>query len=173
MRVDARFRSSDGTGWCLAVQAWGLPSLPRLGAIWVLLLAGCGGSEFAIAPVSGTVTQDGKPLADVVVTFQPIAETRAGSAGPGSFGVTDDQGRFTLTVAGSRQSGAVVGLHRVMFSAKARERDSSDDTVDRSSPTLFPPGYPSDSIEFEVPSQGTKEANFSLEPAGTPRMPRS
>jgi hypothetical protein len=133
MRVDARFRSSDGTGWCLAVQAWGLPSLPRLGAIWVLLLAGCGGSEFAIAPVSGTVTQDGKPLADVVVTFQPIAETRAGSAGPGSFGVTDDQGRFTLTVAGSRQSGAVVGLHRVMFSAKARERDSSDDTVDRSS----------------------------------------
>jgi hypothetical protein len=136
-------------------------------------MAGCGGSEFAIAPVSGTVTQDGKPLAGLVVTFQPIAETRAGNAGPGSFGVTDDQGRFTLTVAGSRQPGAVVGLHRVTFSAKKPERDSSDDAVDRSSPALFLPGYPSDPMEFEVPSQGTQEADFSLEPAGTTRMPRS
>jgi hypothetical protein len=61
--------------------------------------------------VSGTVTMDGKPLANVAVLFQPIGGTL--NPGPGSSGRTDENGGYTLTVMGGGGKGAVVGLHRV------------------------------------------------------------
>lgn len=51
-------------------------------------LAGCGGSS--AIPVQGTVTLDGKPIAEAVVTFAPQAEGEPAS------GVTDADGKFTL-----------------------------------------------------------------------------
>ena len=76
-------------------------------------LVGCGaGDPFALAPVSGTVTIDGLPAANVVVTFTPAANDSTAIVGPFSSAVTDDQGKFTLK---SKQGslGAVVGQHSV------------------------------------------------------------
>ena len=79
------------------------------GACLVLVLAALGcGSDYRLAPVSGRVTLNGKPLAGAHVHFQPIGSRAQPSPGPGSHGVTDAEGRFTLQVD-ARQPGAVVG----------------------------------------------------------------
>ncbi|MDY3555886.1 hypothetical protein R5W24_005032 [Gemmata sp. JC717] len=83
----------------------------RLGVLMAALVAtGCGEPKFQFAPVEGTVTRDGKPLPNVLVTFFPDPE--AGTLGPRSTGLTDRAGRYRLT-AGPTQTGAVVGRHRV------------------------------------------------------------
>ncbi|MEX2308070.1 MAG: carboxypeptidase-like regulatory domain-containing protein [Pirellulales bacterium] len=70
------------------------------------MLAGCreGGPE--IAPVSGRVTLDGRPLVNADVSFQPDGAQRA------SGGRTDADGRYQLMYKRG-QEGAIVGEHTV------------------------------------------------------------
>jgi len=56
----------------------------------LVLGLGCGSGKFA--PVSGTVTMNGKPLAGALVIFSPIAKEGSIDAGPGSSGKTNDKG---------------------------------------------------------------------------------
>jgi len=72
----------------------------------LLLIAGCSGQSFA--PVEGTLSMNGRPLANVQVEFQPEAN------GPRSTGFTDQDGKFQLTTE-SQRPGAVVGMHRVVL----------------------------------------------------------
>lgn len=65
----------------LAVAAWG-----------IVVVAGCGGSGPKLAQVEGTLTLDGKPLANKSLMFLPIE----GTAGNGAGGSSDAHGRFTL-----------------------------------------------------------------------------
>jgi hypothetical protein len=78
-------------------------------------LAACGCGKPKLAPVRGQVKLDGKPLANVMVTFQPISKKKGDNPGPGSAGVTDDQGRYTLKISSQQMDGdgAVVGEHQV------------------------------------------------------------
>src|SRR5688572_27330692 len=55
--------------------------LPLLLAPFLILASGCG-SEYEFVPISGIVTVDGKPLANVSVTFTPIGGGL--DAGPGA-----------------------------------------------------------------------------------------
>lgn len=72
-----------------------------------LLAAGCGGGpEFA--EVQGTVKVNGRPVDKIQVEFWPTV------SGPRSIGVTDAEGRFTLT-ADTGKPGAVVGTHKVVL----------------------------------------------------------
>src|SRR5712692_11334611 len=73
-------------------------------------VAGCGGPK--IVPVSGVVSLDGKPYRKAVVSFQPIGSKDNPNPGRGSAGVTDEQGRYTLTYDGTAP-GALIGKHRV------------------------------------------------------------
>ena len=79
--------------------------------------AGCGGPGYKIAPVSGRVTLDGKPLADAAVQFYPEAVPGSTeSPGPTSIGHTDGDGRYTLVlVQDTETNGAVVGKHKVFI----------------------------------------------------------
>lgn len=72
-------------------------------ALSVVFLAGCGGAQFG--SVSGKVTLDGEPLAGATVEFSP-------EGGSPAYGVTDEQGRYTLLFSAD-QKGAAVGQHRV------------------------------------------------------------
>lgn len=76
----------------------------------LFLLAGCGGvgDKPQLAPVSGVVMMDGKPLADVTVGFHLDAETvpRAG------LGKTDENGKFRITTYDTND-GAIIGTHVV------------------------------------------------------------
>jgi hypothetical protein len=76
-------------------------------AIGALALAGCGRGGLNLAPVEGVVTYQGQPLADAGVLFKP-------TQGPFAMGVTDADGRFSLTTA--NQDGALIGDHKVAIS---------------------------------------------------------
>lgn len=83
-----------------------------LSAFYLIAMAGCGGGDFA--PVSGSISYDGKPIAKLKVVFapEPIGENR--SVGPYSKGLTDENGQFTL-VTRYKDPGAFIGKHRLSF----------------------------------------------------------
>jgi hypothetical protein len=124
------------------------------------LLAGCGG-PFKTASVSGRVTANGKPLANVAVLFQPIATADNKDPGPGSTGVTDSDGRYTLTIVGKNSRGAVVGKHKVRIMRMGDNTDSADDQPKPVKP-VSRRGKRETALEFEVPAGGTDAANFDL-----------
>lgn len=125
----------------------------------VLLLGGCGRAGYQTAPVSGRVTLEGKPLTDATVTFQPMGEGKP-YPGPGSFGVTDADGRFQLQMI-DRKDGAVVGLHTVRISRYLPRTDKDDDAPRPRDPSL-PQRADDGSLRFEVPGSGTDAADFAL-----------
>lgn len=67
-----------------------------------------------LAPVTGTVTMDGEPLAGVDVTFSSEV------GGQVSGGTTDDTGRYELRYSG-RLMGAKIGPHTVQITTPLRE----------------------------------------------------
>ncbi len=113
----------------------------------ILLFAGGCGEErpYTTVEVSGRVTLDGEPLAGAHLTFQPNTKV---SRGPGSFGLTDEEGRYRLeTTAGD--TGAVVGRHRVSITAK-------------DGPPL-PRRYNHDSeLSVDIVAKGPQTADFPL-----------
>ncbi len=142
-------------------------SFGRLGALLlVCLLAGCS-KDYETAPVSGQVTLDGKPLANVGLTFVPLAKDKQSpNVGPGSLGKTDEEGRFTLqTVEGDK--GAVPTEHvvRMELASSASGSDGGDPLAnpDRSPNKVELPKSAKDgTLHFTVPAEGTDEADFAL-----------
>lgn len=131
-------------------------------AIGCFLLAGCNGPEYELAPVSGRVTMDGKPLAEVIVRFQPIAErSDQPNPGPGSFGTTDQDGRYRLRTIKPDAEGAVVGTHRVYLSSKPPPQDPADDRAPVFK-EIIPSKWRDGSQTFTVPAGGTTQADFQL-----------
>jgi hypothetical protein len=84
-----------------------------IGGLMVLasVSTGCQGEpKWNLAPVEGTVTWDGRPLANMQVVF--LADSDAGTVGPRASGVTDAAGHYRLRTDNG-DDGAVVGKHRV------------------------------------------------------------
>jgi hypothetical protein len=129
----------------------------------LLCLAGCGG-DGKVAPVSGLVKLNGKPVADVEVLFQPVAGDSIKSPGPAAFGVTGADGRYSVKVVGEAKAGATVGKNHVLFSGKAPAEDFSEDGKKRGKPAVsIPPRYSNEAkMEFDVPRGGTSSADFEL-----------
>ena len=135
-------------------------------------LAGCGGGP-RIAPVSGVVKVNGRPVKGLVVSFQPVGAADAPNPGRGSSGVTDENGRYTLVYDGE-EPGAVVGKHRVRIFAQEGGAELPDTEGDpeatqkarpgRRPQVVIPPEWHDLSTkEFEVPPSGTDQANFDIE----------
>jgi hypothetical protein len=133
---------------------------------WLLIglsitVLGCGRGGPKVAHVSGRVTLDNKPLANAVVMFSPVPVPGNENPGPDSGGRTDADGRFTLMLTGTTREGAVVGKHKVRIKL-IREDDITDET-----PRKFKdlPGKYSGketTLSCDVPSEGTKSADFPL-----------
>ena len=127
-----------------------------------LALAGCGGPGYEVVPVSGTVTLDEKPMANVHVSFQPIAEGKDNpNPGPGSFGVTDAQGKYELRLFDSDAPGAVVGRHRVRLAVNQPDASAESDLIVPVKKVL-PASAGDGSIELTVPPEGTDKADVAL-----------
>ncbi|MCY2963967.1 MAG: carboxypeptidase-like regulatory domain-containing protein [Planctomycetota bacterium] len=99
--------------------------------LFLLSLAGCGGGVPALGTVGGTVTANGKPLANAYVEFQP-------TAGQASYGVTDANGKYSLFFR-ENHPGAVLGEHKVSIRTKDFAQDNSEDGV--GSVELVPQAY--------------------------------
>ncbi len=112
-------------------------------------LLGCGGPQFG--NVSGIVTLDGKPLADISVRF----EDEGGSA---AIARTDKSGRYELRYTVD-QVGAPVGKHKVTIFTPA---PMSEGTGERAAPEIVPAKYNSKSTLTQVVKSGTQTCNFEL-----------
>jgi hypothetical protein len=125
-------------------------------------LCGCSSADRALAPVSGKVTLDGKPLSGGGVSFQPIAPPGTTSAGRGSVAFCDDDGNFTLnTIDGN--PGAIVGSHRVRIYGPRNKIASADDTSSGATTEIVPAKYNfQTTLTFDVPPDGSDDANFEL-----------
>ena len=136
----------------------------RLGfpAIPLLLLVGCGQEPHAIAPVSGRVTLNGKPLPNAGVTFSPMPAGAKVDAGPGSAGVTDADGHYTLKLVGKPGKGAVIGKHKVSI-IMMDDDDPNDDRPKRQRRPQLPAKYNGHTtLGCDVSSGGTDKADFEL-----------
>jgi hypothetical protein len=145
-----------------------LRRLSPFAAVAVLAI-GCSKGPYEIAAVSGRVTLNGEPLPGVAVMFTPMATEGNINPGPGSYGVTDADGRYTLTLIGKEVSGAVVGKHKVRITPHDdTPQDISDDTPKRRAkpkvqvPAKYDRVEPI--LEFEVPAKGSTSADFDLKP---------
>lgn len=121
----------------------------------LLGLLGCSGTRSDLAPVTGIVTLDGEPLAQATLVFQPEA------AGPASFGLTDESGRYTM-MYDEGVKGAVVGRHAVKITT-FQERDPDADPPTPESPEILPDRYHrSSELTAEVAQSKKNEINFDL-----------
>jgi hypothetical protein len=125
---------------------------------------GCGSSG-SLAPVSGVVTADGKPLVGATVSFLPEPIKGSTEAPVPSSGKTNDKGEYTLRTAAG-QDGALVGRHKVTISLQAPEIVEGDRRRPRGGSRLadkIPPRYNTNSeLTCVVPEGGKTDANFDL-----------
>jgi hypothetical protein len=134
--------------------------------VLLIVVAGCGPRAPKVAQVSGRVMLDGKPLPKASVTFAPMATKDNQNPGPTAQGITDQEGRYQLSVDVATP-GAVVGTCRIYIST--RLSDPAIDDRDAGGPIRslprdkVPPRYnTSTELTFDVPAGGTDKANFDL-----------
>jgi hypothetical protein len=137
----------------------------------ILLALGCGGSNSKkLAPVSGVVMLDGKPLRGAYVQFEPVENDNGPNRAPTtSAGKTDDNGAYSLAAV-TGEKGAVVGKHTVRISLPQglQPQDTNTDARPkrRAAPTeveKLPARYNGNSeLTCDVPPEGRTNANFDL-----------
>jgi hypothetical protein len=124
-------------GFCQIV----VPPRVCLGALVLgtIFMAGCSGSGPKLAQVEGTVTLDGKPLANKSLMFTPIEGTEGNGAG----GSSDAAGKYTLNamISGATRDypGIAPGRYRVtVFDATISGDASMQDEGDEPAVAVAP-----------------------------------
>jgi hypothetical protein len=115
-------------------------------ALSVFFVTGCGVS---LVPVSGTVTLNGEPAANLQVTFEPL-DSSLGAAG---MGFTKADGKYELHYPGS-QKGAPAGDYVV--------RITPMETDDPEAPTVEIPARYNTQSELKVTVEAGKTYDFPL-----------
>ena len=77
-------------------------------AAGVLALMGCSRGP-NLAEVEGTIKLKGKPIDKIHVEFWPEGN------GPRSIGLTDAEGKYSLTTDDGKRKGALVGHHKIVL----------------------------------------------------------
>jgi hypothetical protein len=132
-----------------------------LGAVLIAAL-GCGpGMPFALAPVEGTVTRQGQPLAHGRVVFQP----QQGTPGPVAIGVIEPDGKFRMQTAG--HDGVAMGQHLVTVHCREESNAAASQTSKQLliPKSLIPEKYSNEAtspLRFEV-KEGKNEYPIVLE----------
>ncbi len=84
-----------------------------------LLVVGCKQSGPELVRVEGTVTMDGKPLANASIEFAPAPGTNATT----SYGVTDSNGHYVMEFSDTR-SGVMPGKYIVRISTEQVDEET-------------------------------------------------
>jgi hypothetical protein len=93
------------------------------------------GQTWDLAPVEGTVTKDGRPLAGVEVVFW--ADLDAGTQGPRSSDITDEAGHYRL-LTDNGGNGVVLGKHHVCLVDVSTDNDKKVSRVQRDGAQVEP-----------------------------------
>jgi len=133
-----------------------------LAAGLLVLSAGCGSGK--IAPVSGRITVDGQPVADLLVTLQPLGSADNPVPGPGSYGKTEADGSYSLRLSdGTERVGAIIGKHRVEISAPLKANPKDPEGAHVPGKLTIPRKYNAESkLEIDVAAGGTTTADFQV-----------
>jgi hypothetical protein len=121
-----------------------------------LVVPGCGGGDsgnLPTAPVSGTLSVEGKPVAAGAIHFHP-------QKGQAASGIVKD-GKFTLTTYNDGD-GAIVGKHRVALEVVEEVPTADGDTTTKS---LLPKKFSSpdsSGIELEIPAAGRPNLQINV-----------
>lgn len=87
----------------------------------MVLMVGCGGSDYPVGQASGMVTCEGKAVPGAWVYFEPLAGSDSSAlVGKQGFAIADDKGKFVISTYGS-QDGAVIGKHKIHVTAPRSE----------------------------------------------------
>lgn len=123
---------------------------------------GCGGGrdQVVLAPVTGRVTVDDKPLTAGTVYFIPDGSKQ--TKGPLSLGRIDGDGRFEITSAEERK-GAVVGFHKIRIEVPTAANLEGPVAASSSAEDLSKYNDPETSgLTFEVKPGVSNQADFPL-----------
>jgi hypothetical protein len=107
--------------------------------------------------LEGTVTLDGKPLADATVSLGPM---RATAPGPFS-GTTDSSGHFVLGAADDPGGGAVPGEYYVNITT-VDPGPGDESTPPPTQKEVVPMAYRNSSTKVTVPPEGDADVKFDL-----------
>jgi hypothetical protein len=119
----------------------------------LLVCLGCGGGD--VGYVEGTVTMDGAPLPDAIVTFQP-------EGGRPSSGRTDENGYYELIYTRGKK-GAIPGKHTVTISTL---QEGDPDAGGESVPEKVPAKYNTDTELTADVKAGRNDFDFDLSSEG-------
>lgn len=149
-----------------------------LGSLAVVCLlaapfAGCHRNGIPLAKARGTVTVDGKPLAQGSIQFMP--DNSKGTRGPMAVGGIDSKGQFVLRTF-RPEDGAQVGFHKVVINcwevAGFDPKNPKAGPVPRS---LIPECYADEvasGLDAEVKPGIQNEFTFELKSSGSGIPPR-
>ena len=122
-----------------------------------MFVTGCGSSGPQLGTVTGTVTLDGKPVPNALVTF--ISKEPDGTS---SYGKTDASGKYQLEFTTERL-GAMLGAHDVtIVTTRVSKEDEPDTgTVVKTEFVPIPKHYARGALTAEVKS-GSNVNDFAL-----------
>jgi hypothetical protein len=127
-------------------------------------LAGCG-EDRQSSEVTGTVTIDGRPAADLIVRFQPVGKGASPkeAVGMGSYGKTDSEGKFRMRFSDNDSPGAAPGEHTVILDELTPPGEENNDAGMSTTKVVsrIPKKWKDGSQRFTV-KDGDNEANFEL-----------
>ena len=131
-----------------------------IAAVVCLVLAGCGKAAdlgVELAPVSGVVLLDGKPMPNPVVTFYP-------EKGPTGIGIADANGAFTIQTNG--QAGAPIGKCKVTVvpgSGEMAEMDGNEAALNEQ-PAIDPrfASSATTTLSVTVPAEGLPDVQLGV-----------
>ena len=128
----------------------------------VAIAAGCG-SKYTVVPVRGTIQLDGKPLEGATILTQPIGPAENNAPGPGSYGHTDAEGRFTLELQNEPTPGAVPGVCVIMITEKGHSEDPTSDVITREDyRSRIPDEFRDGTYKYTIPEEGTDAMDLDL-----------
>jgi hypothetical protein len=141
-------------------------------SVLLTCIGGCGDGGGRVT-VEGVVTLDGQPMPGVYLTFdQPELSP---NQNVGYIGKTDETGRYSLRPMLGDGSGAPPAKYRVSLTTAVSDPSQPAPTPSNTNsgtpffpesapppPERIPPAYRDGTLSFEVPEDGTKDANFAL-----------
>ncbi len=120
------------------------------------VVVGCGGG-IELGTVTGTVTIDGKPVPNAMITFFPEF------SGSTSYGVTDKNGKYSLMFT-DQDRGAMIGSFRVSITTKKRSKDEmpDDGSVTEVDFVEIPKQYRAEKAHTAEVKRGANTINFPM-----------
>lgn len=146
-----RLRDLRASAWCVLL------------VMTVLAVTGCGRSG-NVAKVNGTVTLDGAPLSDALVTFSP-------KQGAPSRGRTDSSGRYALQYTRDIE-GAEIGEHTVSITTASAGNPDAEPPV-APTPEKVPVKYNAKTELTRAVEAGRNTIDFELDSQGPINQPEN